>query len=77
MLLGTLGVLMLGNMLSGNGVMRAEKDVVRAGGGYNNMNHMDKNFPFHSIFSAISRLPNNSTTSLGLLVFFQDIIYLE
>ena len=36
MLLGTLGASMLGNMLT-------EKGPVRAGRGYNDMNHMEKN----------------------------------
>ena len=37
MLLETLNALMLGGMLTGKGVMRA-------GRGYKNMSHMDKNF---------------------------------
>ena len=41
LLLATLGASVLGNMLTGKGVMRAGKGVVRAGRGYNNM---DKNF---------------------------------
>ena len=43
MLLETLGASMLGNMLSGKGVMRPGKGVVRAGKGYNNMDLMKKN----------------------------------
>ena len=42
MLLGTLGASMLGNMLTWRGVMIAEKGIVRAGRGYNNMNEIDK-----------------------------------
>ena len=42
-LLETLGASMLGNMLSGKGVMRPGKGVVRAGKGYNNMDLMKKN----------------------------------
>ena len=37
MLLETLGASMLGDMLSGRGVLRARKGVVRARRGYNNM----------------------------------------
>ena len=37
MLLETLGASMLGDMLSGRGVLRAGKGVVRARRGYNNM----------------------------------------
>ena len=43
MLLETLGASMLGNMLSGKGVMRPGKGVVRAEKGYNNMDLMKKN----------------------------------
>ena len=43
MLLETLGASMLGNMLSGKGVMRPGKGVVRAGKGHNNMDLMKKN----------------------------------
>ena len=39
--------------------------------------YMDKNFWFHSIFSAILRLLNVSITSLDLMAFFQEIIYLR
>ena len=35
---------MLGNMLIGNGVMRAGKKIVRAGREYNSKDRMDKNF---------------------------------
>ena len=44
MLLGTLGASMLENMLTGKGFMAAEKGIVKAGRGYNNMDHMDKIF---------------------------------
>ena len=51
MLFGTWGVSMLGNMLTGKGVMRAGKWIVRAGEGivratrgYNNMDHMNEKF---------------------------------
>ena len=43
-LLRTCGASMLGNMLTGKGFMNVRKGVVKAGRGYNNMNHMDKNF---------------------------------
>ena len=43
MLIGALGALMLGNVLTGKGVVRARKGVVRAEMGYNNMYHMNKN----------------------------------
>ena len=43
MLLGTLGASMLGNMLTGKGVMGAGKVFVRAGTGYNVMGHIGKN----------------------------------
>ena len=49
MLLGNLVALMLGNMLTGKYVLRAGKVVVRTGGGYKNIDHMDKNFYFCSI----------------------------
>ena len=43
MLIGALGALMLGNVLTEKGVVRARKGVVRAEMGYNNMYHMNKN----------------------------------
>ena len=43
MLYGALGALMLGNVLTGKGVVRARKGVVRAEMGYNNMYRMNKN----------------------------------
>ena len=43
MLLGTLGASVLGNMLTGKGVLRSGKGVIRVGKGYSNVNHMDKN----------------------------------
>ena len=42
MLLGTLSASILGNMLTGKGITRARKRIMRAGRGYNNMDHMDK-----------------------------------
>ena len=36
--------------------MKVEKGVVKVGRGYNNMDHMNKNFKFHTILKAISRL---------------------
>ena len=44
MLLTTLGASMLGNMLTGKGVRRAGKGVVRTGTRYNVMDHIDKHF---------------------------------
>ena len=44
MLSRTLGASMLRDMSTGKGIMRAVKGVLRAGGGYKNMDHMDKNF---------------------------------
>ena len=44
MLLGTLGASMLENMLTEKVVLTAGNSVVRAGRGYNNMDHMDKVF---------------------------------
>ena len=49
MLLGTLGASLLGNILKEKDVMRAGKGAVRAGIGYNNMDHMDKKFYFFAI----------------------------
>ena len=43
MLLRTLGATILGNMLTGKGVVRIRKGVVRAGRGYNAMDHMGQN----------------------------------
>ena len=42
MLLRSLGTSILGSMLTGTGVMRVRKGIVRAGTGYNYMDHMDK-----------------------------------
>ena len=58
------------------GGMRSGRGAMRAGRGYNNMEHMDKHFYFHSILSAIRRLLITSITNLGLMVFLQEIIYL-
>ena len=44
MLLGTLGFSMSGNMLTGKDTLRAAKGVVRAGKGYNNMDHWYRHF---------------------------------
>ena len=49
MLLGTLCASVLGKMLTANSVLRAGKVVVRAGRGYNNVDHIDKNFYFGCI----------------------------
>ena len=64
-------------MLAGKIVMKAGKGVVRAGTEYNNMDHMNKHFQFCSILQAISRLPSISTTNIGLMVFFQEIVLLK
>ena len=37
-----LGTSILGNMLTGTGIMRAGKGIVRTGAGYNYMDHTDK-----------------------------------
>ena len=50
MLLGTLSASILGNMLTGKGIMRAQKRMMRAGRGYNNMDHMDKMLVSDSFF---------------------------
>ena len=44
MLLGTLGASVVGNMLTGKGIMKDGKGVMRARRGYNNMDRMDKDF---------------------------------
>ena len=49
MLLGTLRASLLSNILTAKGVMRAEKGVVSAGTGYNNIDHMGRNLYFLSI----------------------------
>ena len=41
-LLETLGASILGNTLSGKGVMKDGKSIVRAGRGYHKMDQMDK-----------------------------------
>ena len=43
----------------------------------NNIDYMDKKFYFHLILQAISRLVSISIVNLGLMVFFQEMIYLE
>ena len=43
-MLGTSGASILGDMLTGKDVLRAGKEVLRAGRGYNNVDHMDKDF---------------------------------
>ena len=49
MALGTLVASMLGNLLTGKGVLRAGKGFVRVGRGYANMDDTDKNIYFRSI----------------------------
>ena len=39
--------------------------------------YMDKDFQFHSIVEAISRLLNISITTLDLITFFQEIVCLQ
>ena len=53
MLLGTLDASMLRNMITGKGVMRARKGFVRAGTGYNAMDHTGKKclVPLHPLSS--------------------------
>ena len=51
------------------------KGLTRSGKGYNNMDHMDKNFYFRSIVQVISRLLSISITNLDLIMFFQKITY--
>ena len=63
MLLGTLGALMLGNILT-------KKLFIRAGGRYNNTDNMDKNFKFSSILLSILRLLSIWIENLDLMVFF-------
>ena len=76
--LQTLAPSVLGNWLIGKGgVMRAEKDVERAGKVYSNMDHMGKNFKFRSMINAISRLLGTSIKNLGLMVFIQEITYVK
>ena len=43
--------------------------VRRAARGYNNLDHMDKNFKFNSILKEISKLRSTPITNLGLMVF--------
>ena len=43
--------------------------VRRAARGYNNLDHMDKNFKFNSILKAISKLLSTPIANLGLMVF--------
>ena len=55
-----------------------EKGATKAGKIYNNMDHMDKKiFRFTPPFKAISRLLGISVTNLDLMVFFQEIVYLN
>ena len=42
MLLGTLGASLLGNMLTGKGIMRAKKGIIRAGA-RSNTDHLGQN----------------------------------
>ena len=49
--------------------------VTRAGRGYNNMDHLHKNFFLHSL--SISRLLSILIMSHGLIVFTQELLYLE
>ena len=44
MLLGTFDASMLRNILTGKGVLRNAKSVIRARRRYDNMGHMDQNF---------------------------------
>lgn len=52
------------SMLNGNGVPRA-------GRGYENVDHIDKKFLFHSILLAISRWLSISSANAGLMMFFK------
>ena len=74
MFLRALGSSKLGNILTGKGVLKARKGVVRAGRVYNDI---DKNVYFWSILLAISVLLSISTINLALMVLIQEIIYLE
>ena len=88
MLLETLGDSMLGNMLTGKGVLKAGKGSLRAGRGYgfsDNVIHIwlkiiwirwKKSFSSAPSFKQYQyyQVINNS---LGLILFFQEIIYLE
>ena len=75
MLLGTLGASLLGNLLGGKGILRADsgnnkgKGIVRAGTG-------KKNGIFNA-FSSSNKFRNIVNMSQGLMVFFQEIIYLK
>ena len=68
---------MLENMLTRKGVMRAGKGAVRAGRRYNNMDHMNKSFYFHSVHQAILRWLSVLIKSIGLMMFIQEIIYFK
>ena len=50
MLLGTLGASLLGNLLSGKGIMRAGKGIVRAGeGSGSKKKNLNSLLPFHPL----------------------------
>ena len=50
---------------------------MKPGRGYNNMNHIDKNFQFPSILYTISRSLSISITNVGLMEFLEEIIFRE
>ena len=49
MLLGTLGASLLGNLLTGKGIMRAGDGIVRAGEGSKKKNNLNSLLPFHPL----------------------------
>ena len=54
--------------------MKTRRSVMRAERGYSNIDYMKKNF---SSIVLLLNLLSTSVTNLGLMVFFQELIYLE
>ena len=75
-LLGTLGATLLGNILAGKGINRAEEGVIRAAYGNKRQDYEKKNgflMSSHPLTDFV--IKNINKMNLDLMVFIQEIVY--
>ena len=73
MLLGTLGASLLGNLLTGKGIMRAGDGIVRAGEGSGSKKKLNSLLPFHPLTNI--EINKYYKMNLELMVYILEIIY--
>ena len=75
MLLGTVGASLLGNFLTGKGIIRAGegKGIVRAGEGSKKKKQLNLLLPFHSLTNI--EICEYYSNEPNLMMYIQEIIY--